>query len=189
MASRTAVGRSWSDIMPLVSRGALTVGFALVTVLLQMVALFMPGVAAAMLLLVFAAFVAVDGLLAFAIVWLGHPSAAERTALVIRCCLAVAVTLLTLAGPIVAGDPAARLATLLATWAVLNGLLDLAAGLGVFGAMRQRWQVVVGGISVAVGVFLLSSPPAGMPPLMWWVIGYGVLYGGVTLVHAWRSGS
>jgi uncharacterized membrane protein HdeD (DUF308 family) len=173
--------------MPLLSRGALTLGFALVTILLQVIALLIPGVAAAVLLLVFAAFVALDGVVALGILWFGRPAGGERTALLLRSVLAAVVTAVTLAGPIVAGEPWARLATLLATWAVLNGLLDLAAGQGVFGAAPARWLIGVGGLSVAVGVFLLASPPVGMLPLTWWITGYGLVYGGVTLVNAWRS--
>ena len=173
--------------MPLLSRGALTLGFALVTILLQVIALLIPGVAAAVLLLVFAAFVALNGLVTLGILWFGRRVGGERTALLLRAALATAMTAITLAGPIVAGEPWARLAMLIATWAVLNGLLDLAAGLGVFGAAPERWLVVVGGVSIAVGVFLLASPPAGMLPLTWWITGYGLVYGGVTLVNAWRS--
>jgi len=189
MVSRTAVDASWSALAPLLSRGALTLGFAFVTVLLQVIAQLIPGVVAAVLLLVFAVFVALEGMLTLGILWCGRLAGGERTALLIRSVLAIAVTVVTLAGPIVAGAPWTRLAALLATWAVLNGLLDLAGGLGVFGAALQRWLVVVGGVSVAVGVFLLASPPAGMLPLMWWITGYGLVYGGVTLVNAWRSGA
>lgn len=189
MVSRTAVNASWSDLAPLLSRGALTFGFALVTLLLQVIALVFPGVAAAVLLLVFAAFVALDGMFTLGLLWFGRFVGGERTALLLRAVLATVLTAVTLGGPIVTGAPSARLATLLATWAVLNGLLDLAAGLGVFGAARSRWLVVVGGVSVAVGVFLLASPPAGMLPLMWWITGYGLVYGGVTLASAWRSGA
>jgi uncharacterized membrane protein HdeD (DUF308 family) len=189
IVSRLAVNASWSDLAPLLSRGALTLGFALVALLLQVIALVIPGVAAAVLLLVFATFVALDGMLTLGVLWFGRLVGGKRTALLLRSVLATAMTVVTLAGPIVAGAPWARLATLLATWAVLNGLLDLAAGLGVFGAALQRWLVVVGGVSVAVGIFLLASPPAGMLPLMWWITGYGLVYGGVTLANAWRSGA
>jgi uncharacterized membrane protein HdeD (DUF308 family) len=189
MVSRTAMNAAWSDIAPLVSRGALTLGFVLATVLLQILSLLIPGVAAAVLLLVFAAFVALDGVVTLGILWFGRLVGGERPVLLLRAVLALAMTGVTLAGPIVAGAPSARLATLLATWAILNGLLDLAAGLGVFGAALQRWLVVVGGVSVAVGVFLLVSPPPGMLPLTWWITGYGLVYGGVTLAVAWRAGA
>jgi uncharacterized membrane protein HdeD (DUF308 family) len=189
MVSRAAVGASWSDLAPLLSRGALTLGFTLVTVLLQVLAVVVPGVAAAVLLLVFSAFVALDGVLTLSFLWFGHSAGGERTVLLLRSLLAAAVIVVTLTGPIVTGEPWARLATLLATWAVLNGLLDLAVGLGVFGAPPRRWLVGVGGASVAVGIFLLTSPPGGMLPLTWWITGYGVLYGGVTLLNAWRSGT
>jgi uncharacterized membrane protein HdeD (DUF308 family) len=188
MVSRAATNAAWSDITPLVSRGALTLGFVLVTILLQIIALLIPGVAAAVLLLVFAAFVALDGVVTLGILWFGRLGGGARPVLLLRCVLALAMAGVTLAGPIVAGAPSARLATLLAIWAMLNGLLDLAAGLGVFGAALQRWLVVVGGVSVAVGVVLLVSPPTGMLALMWWITGYGVVYGGVTLAIAWRSG-
>lgn len=187
--ARTVMNASWSELAPLVSRGALTLGFALVTLVLQVIALMMPGVAAAVLLLVFAAFVALDGVFTLGILWFGGLAGSERTALLLRSGLAAALMAVTLGGPIVAGAPWRRLATLLAAWAMLNGLLDLAAGLGVFGAALQRWLVVVGAVSVAVGVFLLASPPPGMLPLMWWILGYGVVYGGVTLVNARRSGA
>ena len=187
MVSRATADGSWLDLAPRLSRGALTLGFVLVTVLLQVIALLIPGVAAAVLLLVFAAFLAADGMFTLGVLWFGRPVGGERTALLLRAVLATAVTAVTLAGPIVAGAPWTRLATLLAAWAALNGLLDLAAGLGVFGGALQRWLVVAGGISVAVGVFLLASPPPGMLPLMWWITAYGLVYGGVTLFNARRS--
>jgi hypothetical protein len=189
MVSRAMVAPSWSDIAPLVSRGALTLGFGLVALLLQMIAIVIPGVAAALLLLVFAAFVGLDAVLMMAFLWLGRPVGARRAELLLRCILAGGMTAVTLAGPIVAGEPWGRLATLLATWAVLNGMLDLTAGWGGFGAGLQHWLIVVGGVSVAIGVVLLVAPPSGMLPLAWWIVGYGGLYGGVTLVNAWRSRS
>jgi uncharacterized membrane protein HdeD (DUF308 family) len=153
------------------------------------IAMLFPGVAAALLLLVFAGFLAIDAALTLGLLWVRRPVGARRTGLLLRCLLAVGVAVATLAGPIAAGEPSERLATLLATWAVLSGMLDLTAGWGGFGAALQRWLIVVGGVSVAIGVFLLASPPSGTLPLVWWIAGYGVLYGGIMLVNAWRSRS
>ena len=87
-----SVGPSWSDVAPLASRGALALGFALVALVLQVIAMLVPGVAGALLLLVFAAFLAVDAALTLGLLWVRRPVGARRAGLLLRGCLALAVT-------------------------------------------------------------------------------------------------
>jgi len=96
------------------------------------------------------------------------------------------IALAAFAGPITAGRPWERLGAVVSIWAVLNGLLDMAIGAGVFGGARRRWQVVMGAVSVVLGASLLAWPP-GMIALTLWIVLFSALYGAVTIVEASRG--
>src|SRR5947207_1790372 len=116
--------------------------------------------------------------------WPSSGSDTKRAAA--RAVMTLGIALAAFAGPITAGRPWERLGAVVSIWAVLNGLLDMAIGAGVFGGARRRWQVVMGAVSVVLGASLLAWPP-GMIALTLWIVLFSALYGAVTIVEASRG--
>jgi uncharacterized membrane protein HdeD (DUF308 family) len=176
----------WSAVWPQLARGGLTLIFGLTALLLLVLAVLMPGVVAALLLVVFAVFALLDGVLGVGLLLFARGARGDRLHLLVRTIVALGVAMAAFAGPVLTGRPWERLATLVSAWAVLNGLLDVAVGSGLTGGPRQRWQIVLGAASVALGVVLLTWPP-GMIALTGWIVVFSAAYGVITVLEACRS--
>jgi uncharacterized membrane protein HdeD (DUF308 family) len=152
-------------------------------IIFGIIAFVMPGVTIAALILWFAAYMIVDGI--FAIV-AGVRAAVkhERWGMLI---LEGIVDLI--AGAIALLAP---IATLLAfvwlsgAWAIVSGVLLLAA---VFRLRRThgKWLMAVGGVaSVVWGILLFIAPIPGAVVLTWWLGAYALIFGVAMLVLAFR---
>jgi len=177
--------RPASAVWPLFARGGLSLVFGLAALLLAVLAVLMPGIVAALLLVLFGCFVLIDAGLALGRLVLAHLLPRERLGLIARAAITLGVGIAAFAGPITAGRPWERLGTLVSVWAVLNGLLDVAAGYGVFDGARRRWQVVMGAASLGLGAIFLARPP-GMIALTLWIVVFSAIYGVLTIVEATR---
>ena len=186
-ASSALAQRPWSRLVPLFTRGGLTLGFGVIALVLLALAVLMPGIVAALLLVTFAGFVLVDACLGLGLLLFSRAARADRLGLVVRFVVGIGIAVAAFAVPVMSGQPWQRLATLVSIWAVLNGLLDVAAGCDLYGPPGQRWRVVVGAVSLCLGGILIAWPPSGMIGLAWLIASFSVVYGVATLVEACRS--
>ncbi|MBL6618558.1 MAG: HdeD family acid-resistance protein [Reyranella sp.] len=75
---------------------------------------------------------------------------------------------------------------LVAAWAILSGILMLAAALRV-GVDDGRWWLVLSGIaSLVYGIILVIAPMAGAVVLTWWLGAYALVFGVALLVFAFK---
>ena len=75
---------------------------------------------------------------------------------------------------------------LIAIWAVLTGLLLIAAGIALI-RHSGEWLLILGGIiSVLLGIVLFFAPGAGIVALSWWLGVYALLFGIALLMTAFR---
>ena len=166
------VGNWWV----LALRGALAILFALL-------AFFLPLVAATAMVLVFGAYAFVDGIFAL-IAGLRAARHHGRSAP-----LLVEGILNLLIGVAVFLWPAAMLVALIyliAIWAVLTGVLLIAAGIALI-RHSGEWLLILGGIiSVLLGIVLFFAPGAGIVALSWWLGVYALLFGIALLMTAFR---
>jgi uncharacterized membrane protein HdeD (DUF308 family) len=166
------VGNWWV----LALRGALAILFALL-------AFFLPLVAATAMVLVFGAYAFVDGIFAL-IAGLRAARRHGRSAP-----LLVEGILNLLIGVAVFVWPAAMLVALIyliAIWAVLTGVLLIAAGIALI-RHSGEWLLILGGIiSVLLGIVLFFAPGAGIVALSWWLGVYALLFGIALLMTAFR---
>ena len=159
---------------------ALRGAFAL---LFGLLALLLPGATVAALVLLFAAYMLADGILA--IVAAGRAASRhERWGLLVLEGVADIV-----AGMIAFAWPAITVlvfVTLLAAWAVISGALLLCAAFRL-DAAHGRWWMALGGIaSIVWGVLLFLAPAAGALVLTWWLGAYSLVFGVLLLVLAYR---
>lgn len=172
-AMSALLARNWWAIA---LRGVFAILFGLAAVLL-------PFTTIESLLLLFAAYMLVDGV--FAIV-AGVRAAArhERWGLLI---LEGIVDLLAgAAALLVPGLVVLVAVTFLGVWSVVTGALMLTAAWRLHGGYG-RWLLALSGlVSIGWGVLLWLSPAAGALVLTWWLGGYALVFGVLLLVLAFH---
>jgi uncharacterized membrane protein HdeD (DUF308 family) len=152
-------------------------------VLFGLIALVFPGATMLSLVLVFAAYLLVDGV--FAII------AAVRAArqrerwglLTFEGIVNIATAILAVLWP---GLTVIAFVLLVAAWAMVTGVLMLAAAFRL-NIDHGRWWLVLGGAaSLAYGVLLVIAPLIGALVLTWWIGAYALVFGVALLVLAFK---
>ena len=155
----------------LVLRGALSLLFG-------MAALLLPGQLLVTLVLLFGAYMLVDGLIA--ILYGVSVSHGNRVwVLLLEGALGILVGVITFLWPHIT---ARLLLYLIASWAIVTGVLEIAAmgwlrGVGLSGLLLA----VSGVFSVALGVALFFAPEAGLVALTWLLGSYALVFGALLI--------
>jgi uncharacterized membrane protein HdeD (DUF308 family) len=166
------VGNWWA----LALRGALAILFALV-------AFFLPGITATILVLIFGAYALVDGIFALIAGLRAARHHGRSAPLLIEGILNLLIGVLVLLWPVAA---LVTLIYLIAIWAVITGVLLIAAGIALI-RHSGEWLLIVGGIvSVVLGIVLFFAPGAGIVAISWWLGVYALLFGIALLITAFR---
>jgi uncharacterized membrane protein HdeD (DUF308 family) len=157
-------------------RGAVAIAFGIIALLL-------PSVTMLALVLLFAAYMLVDGVLAIIAAvkaarrqdrwgWLVFEGVAD----LIAGAIAVVWPLVTVIAFVF----------LLGAWAIVTGTLLFLAGFRL-NVTHGRWLMMLGGaISVIWGILLIFQPLIGALVLTWWIAAYMLLFGGALLFLAFR---
>ena len=172
-AMSSALAQNWWAIA---LRGIFGIVFGLI-------ALFFPGVTMLSLVLIFSAYMLVDGVLAI-VSAVRALRKSERWGL-----LAFQGALSIFAGVAAALWPAITVlafVVLVAAWALVSGLLMTAAGFQL-NLDYGRWWMVLGGLaSLFLGIALLVAPLIGAVVLTWWMGAYALVFGISLLLLAFR---
>ncbi len=154
-------------------RGALAVLFGLA-------ALIWPGITLRVLVWLFGFYAVVDGLLALAALLVGGRLASGRRGwLLFEGVVGIAAGVFTFLWP---GITALVLLYLIGAWAVVTGLLEIAAALVLRRELRGEWLLALAGVlSVAFGILLAVRPGEGAIAIVS-VIGVFAILFGVALV-------
>ncbi len=163
-AHSVALARNWWAVL---IRGLLAIVFGLI-------ALFQPASALGALILIFAAYMAVDGV--FAIIAGARAAAhherwltliAEGVLGLVAAAVAFAFPLLTIYALVIFA----------AVWAVLSGIALLVGAFRLHGT-HGRWLMVLGGVvSLVWGILLYLDPPAGALVMTYWLGAYALIFG------------
>lgn len=145
-----------------------------VTLLFGLAAVFLPGVTLASLVLVFAIYMLIDGVLT---IFAAVRAAARQE----RWGLLILEGMADLAAGIVAFTlPTAALfafVVLAAAWAVISGVLMLVTGIRFKREHGRAWLIIGGVASVIWGGLLALFPAAGLVVMTWWLGAYALLFG------------
>ncbi len=171
--SQTLIAQAWWTVA---LRGALAILFGVIAVL-------MPAVTLASLVLLFAAYMLVDGVLAVASAvravrrhqrwgWLILEGVADLAAAAVAV-LWPAVTIFVAV-------------VMMGAWAVVSGAFLLVAAFGLHPAYGRWAMGLGGGASILWGLLLLLWPAAGALVLTWWLGLYALVFGSALLVLAVR---
>ena len=172
-AMSTLLARNWWAIA---LRGVCAILFGIIALLL-------PGVTMLALVLLFAAYMLVDGILAI----VAGVRAAQRHDrwgwLIFEGALDLIAGAIAVVWPLVT---VVAFVWLLAAWAIVSGVVLFAASFRL-NLAHGRWLMSLGGaISVIWGVLLIVWPLVGALVLTWWIAAYALFFGGALLFLAFR---
>ena len=157
----------------------------LISILFGFVAFAYPAITAAVFVFLFAGYVTADGILTLvAAVRFSHPDSGRWWWMIAQGVLGIAIGVVTVLYPYVT---ALALGILVAVWAIATGLLEIAA------AWRLRkdipneiFLIVIGVLSVLVGLYLSVFPVVGLLTLVWVIAFYAILAGILLIALAFR---
>lgn len=152
-------------------------------VIFGILALLLPGLTLAALVLLFAAYAIVDGVSAI-VTGLRGEKPGRNWLLVLLGVAGVVAGLLTWFWP---GLSALALLLVIGGWAIVTGVLEIAAAYRLRSVLRHEWLVAFNGVlSVLFGIFVLLFPGAGALALVWLIGWYAIASGVALLVLAFR---
>jgi uncharacterized membrane protein HdeD (DUF308 family) len=157
-------------------RGLLGIAFGLICLLV-------PAAAILALILLFSAYMLVDGVLAIVSGIKAARSGERWGLLILEGVVDIAAGAIAFLWPAIT---AVAFVILIAVWAIISGALMLGAAF-TLKLDHGRWWLALGGIaSVIFGIVLLIAPVVGAVVLTWWLGAYAVVFGVVLMVLAFR---
>ena len=165
------LARNWWAIA---LRGLMSLLFGLLTILI-------PGVTLLTLVLLFGAYALVDGIFN---VTASFRSASHHWAFLVEGLIGIAAGVLTFAWPAIT---TMALLYLIGFWAILTGVLEIAAGIRLRKSIANEWALLLmGAFSVLFGLVILFAPGTGALAIVLWIGVYALLFGLFLLVLAVR---
>ncbi len=146
-----------------------------IAIIFGVLAFIWPGLTAIALVYLFAGYALVDGVLTIASSvrnreendrwWLG----------LIEGLVSIAAAVIAVLIPQVA---AVTLVFVIAIWAIVTGILEIAAAIRLRHEIDNEWALGLGGlVSVVLGVIMIIFPNAGVLGLVWAIAGYAIAFG------------
>ena len=174
MPSVTQLASNW---WALALRGvlALLVGF---------LALTRPGITLSAIVLLLGAYMFVDGVFAIMAALRGIRAGDRWGWMLVEGILGIVAGIIVFRTP---STGALVLLWLVAFWAITHGIAEIAAGIKLRKIIEGEWLLILAGVlSLALGIFVLMRPSAGLLLLVTWVGVYAIFAGIVTLMLAFR---
>jgi uncharacterized membrane protein HdeD (DUF308 family) len=156
-----------------------------IAILFGLAALLRPGIAVEALILLFGAYVLVDGVFSIVGVFGGTRGDTPRWLLYIEGVAGILAGLIAFA---LLGLTAFLLLYLIAVCAIVTGISEIAMAIRLRKEISGEWAVIVGGaFSVLFGVILaVVGPVAGLLSLVWLIGIYAVAFGIMLLIAGFR---
>jgi len=164
----------------------------LAAVIFSVLAFVLPGLTLQILVLMFGAYMLVDGAFRVVAAVGGRRSSIHWGLLLLHGLLGLALGIFTWVAP---GVTVVALLAYIAAWAMMTGVLEIAAAVRLRDEIRgELWLGLSGLLSIAFGVLLLLYPAAGALTMVWMLGGYAMGFGvsmvvlGVRLRRMARAG-
>jgi uncharacterized membrane protein HdeD (DUF308 family) len=167
------LARNWWAIA---LRGVAAIAFGIL-------ALLMPAITIAALILLFGVYAVVEGIFNVIAAVRGQ-SGAPRWFLLLGGLVSIAAGIIAFVWP---GLTAIVLLYVIAAWAIVTGVLEIAAAIRLHNRIRGEGWLVLGGIlSVVAGVLMMARPGVGALALVLWIGAYILVLGILHLGLAFR---
>lgn len=155
-----------------------------IAILFGLAAFAMPGLTFAVLLGLFAAYMAIDGVVAIVAAGRAIREHSSYWPLLFEGIADLAAAVIAFAWP---AATLVALVYLLAAWAIVSGVLFMVGAARLHRVLHGRWLLILGGaLSTIWGVLLALWPIAGLVVLTWWIGAYALAFGVLMLVSAVR---
>ena len=156
----------------------------LAAVLFGILAFIWPGITIFTLVLLFGAYALVNGILALVISFKGPRKIRRLGSLIFSGLISVAAGVIAFIWP---GMTAFSLVIVIAAWAVVNGIAEIAAAIRLRKEITGEWLLVVAGIaSILFGIALFLNPFIGALVLVWWIGGFAFAFGILLIMLGFR---
>src|ERR1700737_2104145 len=156
----------------------------LVAVLFGVLAFMLPGRNFISLIWLFGAFALVNGILSLVLAAKTPKGYPKVGSLILGGLLGILAGLLAFVMP---GITALGLLILIAAWAIMTGIMELAAAIRLRKIVTNEWLLILAAIaSVAFGVILLFQPAAGALALIWLIGAWAFVFGILLMILAFR---
>jgi uncharacterized membrane protein HdeD (DUF308 family) len=154
------------------------------SILFGVLAFFWPGAFWLVVVVTFAAYALLDGILAIAAAVSGHEHGQRWWALLLEGIAGSAAAVICLAW---VGIAEVAFMYVLAAWAVLSGIFEIAAAVRLRHYIRGEWLLALSGaLSIILGVALALMPGVALLVIAWWVAAYAIAFGVLLLALAFR---
>ena len=154
-----------------------------VAILFGVLAFVWPGLTIGALVLLFGIYALIDGIGSI-ITGVAHRHGSDRWWLLLEGVASIAFGLLTFFWP---GITAIFLLLLIAGWAVVTGIFEIAAAIRLRKEIEGEWLLGLAGLlSILLGIFMFVQPGAGALALIWVIGSYAILFGLVLIVLGFR---
>lgn len=161
----------------LVVRGVAAILFGALTFAL-------PGISLLVLLILWAAYALVDGVLNLVLAARGARAGRRWGWLLFEGIVSIAAGVVAVVWP---GITAWALLMVIAAWAVVTGVAEIAVAIRLRRQLEGEWLLALGGVlSIAFGVALVAYPGAGVLAVLWMVGAYAILFGVLLIGLGWR---
>ncbi|HEU5099034.1 MAG TPA: HdeD family acid-resistance protein [Roseiflexaceae bacterium] len=143
-----------------------------------------PGLTLAALILVFGAYVFVDGIFAV-VAGIGMSRQIDRWWLIVlEGAAGIILGLLTFRSPDIT---ALILLSFIAAWSILTGIFEIAMAVRLRKLIANEWLLILSGVvSIIFGALLIALPDAGALSIVWLLGSYALLFGILTLMLSFR---
>ena len=155
-----------------------------VAIIFGMMAFVYPGLTVAMLVILFGAWVLVDGI--FRVIGaIGHRSSGEEWGFdLIIGILGIIIGFLTFHAPAIT---ALALVIYIAAWALMIGATEVAVAIKLRREIKGEWLLILMGLaSIIFAVLLLWNPIPGALALVWLIGSYAIVFGVLGIIFGFR---
>jgi uncharacterized membrane protein HdeD (DUF308 family) len=185
MTTNTSAGAG-APVLPVLSRNWWVLALrGLAAIVFGVLAFLWPSITLFVLVLLFGAYMFVDGIFAIVAAVRAAGREARWWLLLIEGVLGVLAGLVAAFWP---GLTALALLYFIAAWAIVSGILEVIGAIRLRQEIEGEWALgLSGALSVLFGILLVVIPaPAGLLSLVWLIGAYALVFGVLLLVLAFR---
>ncbi len=156
----------------------------LVAILFGLITFAWPGITLAALVLLFGAYALIDGIVSLVGVFRASRAHERWGALLLEGLAGIIAGLVTFFWPAIT---ALALVYVIAAWALVTGVFEIAAAIRLRKYITGEWLLVLSGVvSVILGLLFIIAPLAGALAIALWVGIYAVIFGGLLVALGLR---
>ena len=143
-----------------------------------------PGVTLITLVLFWGAYALVDGVAALVGGWQTKDSGKPMWQVVLIGVIGIAAGIFTFVQP---AFTAVALLLLIAAWAIVNGVFEIAAAIRLRKEIENEWLLILSGVlSVVFGVYMVVNPGAGAMAVLWLIGVFAIAYGVLLVILSFK---